>query len=157
MSNLDEKTPFRRRALVPKEDCPMARAAELLGDKWTLLILREAFYGVVRYDDMLHDLGAPRSTLTDRLNKLVKDGVMKKRPYQEPGERQRHYYALTERGRALALVFIAITKWGEDHLLDGEAAVKIVDKNTGEVVQLTPCDNQGHPINLSQVTLVKRP
>lgn len=155
--NMPKDTPLRRRALVPKEQCPMAQTAELIGDKWTMLILREAFYGVVRYDDMLQDLGASRSTLTDRLNDLIRHDVMERRPYQEPGERQRQYYALTARGRALAPIFIAMTKWGEDHLLKGAAPVQIVDQKSGEAVYLGIQDKHGQPLDPSQLTLVKRP
>ena len=157
MSNSDRNLAIRRRALVPRESCPMAIAADVLGDKWTLLILREAFYGVVRYDDMLQDLGAPRSTLTDRLNKLVKHKVLERRPYQLPGERQRYLYALTNRGKELSPLFIAMTKWGEDHLLEGKAPVQAVQQNTGEAVYISLTNEQGQPVDISQVTLSKCP
>jgi len=156
MSNSEKNAPVRRRALVPKEQCPMAQTAELIGDKWSLLILREAFYGVVRYDDMLQDLGASRSTLTDRLNDLIRHDIMERRPYQEPGERQRQYYALTARGQALAPIFIAMTKWGEDYLLRGNAPVQVVDQESGEEVYLGIQDKRGRSVDLSQLTLVKR-
>jgi len=95
----------------------MALAAQLLGDKWTLLVLREAFYGVQRYDDMLQDLGAPRATLTNRLTKLVAAGILNKQAYQETGDRERFGYQLTDAGRDLANTLIALTEWGETHLL----------------------------------------
>ncbi|WP_315900119.1 winged helix-turn-helix transcriptional regulator [Leisingera daeponensis] len=70
---------------MPKEQCPMALAADILGDRWTLSILREAFYGVCRYDDMREDLKAGGSILTDGLNMLVARGVLEKQPCQEAG------------------------------------------------------------------------
>ncbi|MGD8325976.1 MAG: helix-turn-helix domain-containing protein [Sphingomonadales bacterium] len=134
----------------------MALAAEVLGDKWTLLILREAFYGVQRFDDMLKDLGAPRAMLTDRLNKLIKHNLMTKEPYQEPGDRVRYCYVLTEAGQALAPMFIALTEWGEDHIIEAEAPVKVVDKDTGKPLHISLCNEKGQPVATSKATLVQR-
>jgi len=142
--------------MVPKEKCPMALASEILGDKWTLLILREAFYGVQRYDDMRADLGAPRSMLTDRLSKLVRLGVMERRPYQEPGARTRYAYGLTESGRALALTLLAITQWGEEYVLKRPAPVEIIDRKTGKPLRVDIVDEKGKPADLSKAVLVKR-
>ena len=104
---------MRQRALVPKADCPLALAAEVVADRWTMLILREAFYGVRRYDDMLADLGAPRSTLTDRLAKLVKHGLLTRQAYKEQGDRERKAYILSPKGAALATTLVALTQWGD--------------------------------------------
>ena len=134
----------------------MARSAEILGDRWSLLILREAFYGVARYDDMLADLGAPRSTLTDRLAKLVEEGLLTRRPYQEPGSRTRYAYVLTAKGSALGYALIAISKWGEDHVLGGPAPVEFVDQATQSPVRLALLDEQDRAVELSQVRMKLR-
>lgn len=131
----------------------MAQAAEILGDRWTLLILREAFYGVVRYDDMLADLGAPRSMLTDRLAKLVERGLMTRAPYQEPGARTRQAYVLTETGQALGLTLIALSQWGEAHLLDDPAPVEFVHKESGAVLRLGLLDEAGKNVSVSSVRI----
>lgn len=141
---------------MPKDQCPMAMAAEVLGDKWTLLILREAFYGVQRYDDMRMDTGAPRSMLTDRLNKLVKNGIMKRQPYQEKGDRVRNAYALTKKGRNLAHVLMAMTQWGEEFILEGKAPVELLDKETGRPLKLTFVDDQGNVVDKNTATLRPR-
>jgi len=154
MSN--SATSVRRRALVPKEICPMAQAAELLGDKWTLLILREAFYGVQRYDDMLKDLGAPRSMLTDRLTKLVNNDLMKRRAYQEAGDRVRYGYVLTEAGKGLALTFIAMTQWGEEHLLKAKAPVHVVNRKSGTKLHVELVDSKKRPVDAAHAVLAKR-
>ncbi|MEX0284617.1 MAG: winged helix-turn-helix transcriptional regulator [Paracoccaceae bacterium] len=133
----------------------MARAAELLGDRWTLLVLREAFYGVQRYDDMRADLGAPRSMLTDRLNKLVKRGLMQRRAYQDPGDRPRQAYVLTQKGKDLALTLIAITQWGEDHVLNGPAPVQVVDRQTGQRLRVELVDENGEIADLRNAVLSK--
>lgn len=133
----------------------MALAAEIIGDRWTLLILREAFYGVQRYDDMLADLGAPRSMLTDRLRKLVDCQLLQRRAYQEPGERKRYAYVLTEKGQGLALTLLALTQWGEEYVLDGNAPVKVVDKNTGQKLCVKLVDEAGQLVELNTAVLAK--
>ena len=134
----------------------MALASEILGDRWTLLVLREAFYGVQRYDDMLADLGAPRSTLTDRLAKLVERGIMTRRAYQEPGARTRHAYVLTEAGRSLALTLLALTQWGEEHVLHGVAPVEIVDRSNGRPLRVELVDGEGRITDLKDAMLSLR-
>lgn len=156
MSKPDKFTTVRRRALVPKEECPLAMAAEILGDRWTLLILREAFYGVQRYDDMLKDLGAPRSMLTDRLSKLVQKGIMTRNPYQEPGDRVRYGYVLSQSGKALATTLVAMTEWGEEYILQKAAPVHVVDKDTGTDISVRFVDKDCQPIAQSKAILAKR-
>ncbi|CAK9041844.1 Uncharacterized HTH-type transcriptional regulator Rv3095 [Durusdinium trenchii] len=134
----------------------MARAAEVLGDRWTLLILREAFYGVQRYDDMREDLGAPRSMLTDRLGKMVETGLMTRKPYQEPGARIRYAYSLTQRGRDVALTMMALTQWGEKHILGAPAPVDIIDTTTGRPVQVALVDDKGDRADLKDAAIIKR-
>ncbi|WP_260011634.1 winged helix-turn-helix transcriptional regulator [Leisingera aquaemixtae] len=143
----------RRRALVPKEQCPMALAAEILGDRWTLLILREAFYGVCRYDDMREDLKAPRSTLTVRLNSLVARGILEKQPYQEAGDRVRQAYVLTQAGQGLALTFLALAQWGEAHVTGGAAPVGVVDRETGAPLRVALVDAEGAPADPARAAL----
>lgn len=134
----------------------MALAAEILGDRWTLLILREAFYGVQRYDDMREDLGAPRSMLTDRLAKLVDRGLLARRPYQEPGARAREAYVLTEAGRGLALTLMALSQWGEEHVIKGAAPVGVFEKETGRPLRVELVDENGERVDLRSATLAKR-
>lgn len=134
----------------------MAQSAEILGDRWTLLILREAFYGVVRYDDMLADLGAPRSMLTDRLTKLVDGGLLARQSYQEPGRRTRQAYVLTEKGRALGLTLIALSQWGETYVSGKPAPVEFVDTETGAPVRAELVDRDGNILGLKDVTMALR-
>ena len=135
----------------------MALSAEIIGDRWTLLILREAFYGVVRFDDMLADLGAPRSTLTDRLGALVDRGLMAREPYQEPGSRTRSAYVLTPEGRALGLVLMALSRWGEAHVLRGPAPVEFIDKETGSPLKVALVDKEGREVDLAHARIKIRP
>ncbi|MEX3010972.1 winged helix-turn-helix transcriptional regulator [Hoeflea sp. TYP-13] len=134
----------------------MALAAELLGDRWTLLILREAFYGVQRYDDMRQDLSIPRSVLTDRLQKLTAHGLLARFEYQEVGDRKRHAYRLTSAGRALAPVMIAMTQWGERFLIDGPSPVGITDDRSGDWLTLRLVDEGGKQVSLENARMARR-
>lgn len=134
----------------------MALAAEIVGDRWILLILREAFYGVQRYDDMRADLGAPRSMLSDRLARLVEKGLMSRRAYREPGDRERHAYTLTESGRGLALTLMALTQWGETWVIGRPAPVEVVDATTGEALRVALVNKGGAPVDAGQARLVRR-
>ncbi len=126
-------------------------AAEEIGDRWTLLILREAFYGVVRYDDILADLGIPRSVLTDRLKKLVARRILEKRSYQETGDRRRFAYILADKGRGLATSLIALTQWSEAYILGGPGPVDIVDQSTGRPITVALMTHDGNAVSAADV------
>jgi DNA-binding HxlR family transcriptional regulator len=99
-----------------EELCSIARALEVVGDRWTLLILREAaLRDVIRFADFKDRLGVAPDILGTRLNTLVDEGVMEKRPYREPGARTRFSYHLTPRGEQLRLVLAALQQWGDDN------------------------------------------
>ena len=93
--------------------CSIVGTVEALGDTWSILVIRELFYGVHRFNDMQTELGISRSVLTDRLNRLVDLGVAKAVPYQEPGERVRKEYRLTRKGVALLPVMVSLMEWGD--------------------------------------------
>ncbi|MEU1468924.1 helix-turn-helix domain-containing protein [Streptomyces sp. NPDC005761] len=96
------------------QQCSMARALEVVGERWTLLVVRDAFYGVRRYNDFLVHLGIPRAVLATRLQSLTEAGVLEKRRYQESPPREE--YVLTESGKALWPVIGTLGVWGRDHL-----------------------------------------
>src|SRR4051812_25620460 len=95
------------------QTCSVARALEVVGERWTLLILRDAFLGVRRFDDFQADLGIARNVLTDRLGRLVNAGVLEKRAYSE--RPPRFEYRLTDKGRDLWPVVHALARWGDKH------------------------------------------
>src|ERR687885_1434461 len=96
------------------ETCSIARAMEILGERWTFLILREAFYGVRRFSDIQRNLGIARNILSARLQTLVRAGILERRRYQE--EPERFEYRLTAAGRDLYPAIITIMRWGDEHL-----------------------------------------
>jgi DNA-binding HxlR family transcriptional regulator len=91
-------------------ECSVARALDTIGDRWSLLILRDAFYGVRRFEDFREDLGVARNILTDRLQKLVARGVLSRVQYEE--KPPRFEYRLTEKGKELLPVILTMMKWG---------------------------------------------
>jgi DNA-binding HxlR family transcriptional regulator len=93
------------------QDCSIARALEVVGERWTLLIVRDAFYGVRRFNDFLAHLDVPRAVLSDRLSGLVDDGILERQP--DPGHAGRHVYQLTPAGRDLWPVLHALLAWGD--------------------------------------------
>jgi DNA-binding HxlR family transcriptional regulator len=93
-------------------DCTLAAALDVLGEKWTLLVVREAFYGVRRFEDFHRQVGCARNVLSARLAKLVDHEVLERRRYREPGQRGRDEYQLTDRGSELLPVLVALMRWG---------------------------------------------
>ncbi|MEU3560172.1 helix-turn-helix domain-containing protein [Kitasatospora sp. NPDC006786] len=99
------------------QECALARALEVVGERWSLLIVRDAFYGVQRFNDFLAHLGIPRAVLTSRLNALVAAGVLRKEPYQRAP--LRHGYLLTGTGLELWGPLYQLSRWGGRHATDG--------------------------------------
>ncbi|MBU2666686.1 helix-turn-helix transcriptional regulator [Actinoplanes bogorensis] len=102
------------------ESCTIGRAMEILGERWTVVVLREVFAGIRRFDDMRVRTNIPRQVLTNRLAMLVDNGVLHRVPYREPGSRERHEYRLTRKGFDLYPVLIAVAEWGDRYLAEPE-------------------------------------
>lgn len=105
---------------VGEQPCSVARALSVVGDRWTMLILRNAFMGIRRFDDFQANLGVTRHLLSDRLKRLVEEDVLKKVPYQD--RQQRFEYRLTEKGRDLYPVLLSLVKWGDKWMDRGHGA-----------------------------------
>jgi len=101
-------------------NCSIARTLQVLGEKWTLLILRESFYGSTRFEQFHSVLNCPRNLLSERLSKLVEEGIFERSEYREPGSRARHEYRMTDKGRELTPILLALREWGDRHMADPE-------------------------------------
>lgn len=99
-------------------NCSIARTLQVVGEKWTLLILRESFYGATRFEQFHTVLQCPRNLLSERLTKLVGDGILERSEYREPGRRARHEYRMTDKGRELVPILLALMHWGDRHKAD---------------------------------------
>ena len=95
------------------QDCALARALEAIGERWTLLIIRDAFYGVRRFSELQAHLDIPKAVLSDRLSGLVEDGILERRP--DPDHAGRHLYELTAAGRDLWPAVSELLAWGSRH------------------------------------------
>lgn len=98
------------------QDCALARALEVIGERWTLLIIRDAFYGVQRFSDFQAHLDIPRAILTERLNGLIDAGILDRSP--DPAHAGRHTYRLTAAGRDLWPALHALLSWGARHVAE---------------------------------------
>jgi len=124
---------MHRRVSFWDAGCPVARALDVIGDWWSLLIIRDAFDGVRRFGEFQAGLGIAKGVLATRLRDLVERGVLSMEPASD-GSAYRDY-VLTERGRGLFLVIVALRQWGEDHLYElDEPHSLLVDAATGEPV-----------------------
>ena len=96
------------------QNCSIARTLEIVGERWTLLIVRDALLGLCRFDQFQQSLGIARNVLTDRLNRLVEEGILERVRYSERPER--FEYTLTRKGRELGIALAALRQWGDKHV-----------------------------------------
>jgi DNA-binding HxlR family transcriptional regulator len=137
--------------------CSIARALEVLGDRWTILVIRDAFLGVRRFDDFHRSLGVARNVLTDRLGRLVEEGVLERVRYQERPER--FEYRLTAKGRDLWPVTMALLHWGDAHYVAPGGRPRVVRHRDcgGEVTRHLTCDRCGAELGPQDVTAERGP
>jgi DNA-binding HxlR family transcriptional regulator len=125
--------------------CSVARTAALVGDAWTVLVLRDLFNGIRRFDDLTHHLRIARNVLTRRLTALGDAGLVEKVPYREPGARVRHEYRLTPAGRDLRPVVLAMLEYGDRHLAGPDGPPMSVEHaECGSPVHVEVRCAQGH-------------
>ncbi|HET9443105.1 MAG TPA: helix-turn-helix domain-containing protein [Acidimicrobiales bacterium] len=132
--------------------CSIARTLDVIGERWTLLILRDAFRGVRRFEDLQRDLGIARNILADRLQKLVERGILSRRPYQ--ARPVRYEYRLTPKGVDLSPALVALMRWGDTWLADDAGPpLVLAHKRCGEAVELSVrcprCDEAVPPAGLA--------
>jgi DNA-binding HxlR family transcriptional regulator len=141
---------FREAAL----ECPLPRAVELIGEKWAFLILRGAFNQLRHFEEFQGGLGIARNILSDRLAKLVAGGILKRSA--DPSDKRKVIYELTDKGRALLPVVVALRQWGEDwgH---GPADVVLADRRDGRAIRKICVQAQdGRELELSDLVWTKR-
>jgi DNA-binding HxlR family transcriptional regulator len=128
--------------------CSVARTASVVSDGWTVLVLRDLFNGIRRFDDLAGHLGIARNVLTRRLAALVDEGVVDRVPYREPGARERREYRLTAAGWELRPVILAMLEWGDAHRAGPEGPpVQIEHPGCGAPVHVELRCTEGHVID----------
>ena len=135
-----------RAAELAEENCSIARPASLLGDRWTLVILRQAFSGIKRYEDFQTSLGISRSLLSERLGKLVDAGILRREPYKD-AIRTRERYRLTEMGLDLYPVLMALREWGDRYMAEDGPPINVRHRHCGGEPRIhLRCDRCGEEV-----------
>jgi DNA-binding HxlR family transcriptional regulator len=145
------------RRTYENQNCSIARSLETIGERWTLLILRDAFLGTRRFDDFQKSLGVARNVLTVRLKSLVDAGLLERRRYQERPDR--YEYRLTEKGIDLYPTLVALMAWGDRYLNEDDAApLELEHRDCGSPVHLALVCDAGHELSgAREVRPVPRP
>lgn len=146
-----------KRKKMQEDPCPVARSLDVVGDRWSLLIVRDAFDGTRRFSDFQRTLGVARNILSDRLRRLVADGILAVQPASDGSSYQE--YVLTARGESLFPVVVALRQWGERHLFEaGEAHSQLLDKASGRPVEpMVPLDAGGRQLHWHATAVQKIP
>ncbi|GGF12451.1 winged helix-turn-helix transcriptional regulator [Williamsia phyllosphaerae] len=127
------------------ENCSVKAALGIVGDRWTMQVLREAYYGARRFEQFHAGVGCARTVLTDRLNTLVDHDLMYREPYREPHARQRHEYRLTRAGMELFPAMIALMQWGDRWLAGADGPpVEVIHQGCGAGVRAELVCSDGH-------------
>lgn len=142
---------------IDQQVCSVARSLAVVGDRWTLLVLRDAFLGTRRFEDFQRQLGISRHRLADRLGKLVEAGVFNRVPYQQ--RPLRHEYRLTRKGLGLYPVLMMLAQWGNEWADDGNGPpVEYVHRSCGATMHpVMSCSECGERLQPGEVTPVVGP
>jgi DNA-binding HxlR family transcriptional regulator len=137
--------------------CSIARSLEVLGERWTLLIVRDVLLGLRRFDDFQHSLGVARNVLTDRLARLVETGVLERVPYQQ--RPPRYEYQLTPMGRELAVPIVSLMHWGDRHLAGPAGPPRLTHhRDCGGTLQASlTCTACGQSVGAADMEVVPGP
>jgi DNA-binding HxlR family transcriptional regulator len=139
------------------ERCTIAKALEVVSTRSAFLVLREAFYGTTRFDDFAERVGLSEPATAGTLRRLVDAGLLERADYREPGQRTRRGYQLTEKGADLFPALVALMEWGNRWLDDRGGPVELRHRDCGEPVALELRCAAGHPVDLDEVDVARRP
>lgn len=145
-----------KRTDLAQVNCGIARALQIVGDWWTLLIVRDAFHGRQRFNEFQKSLGLAKNILSSRLKKLVEEGILKVEPDKDAPSS--HRYSLTRKGERLSVVLIALWQWGEDNCFEpGELKYAMVDRQGGKpVAKLQLTSRDGRALNARDFHMVEK-
>jgi len=137
--------------------CSLARTLDVAGEWWTPLIVRDVWFGARRFDEIQRDLGLSRKVLADRLRRLVADGIIERRPYQE--RPTRHKYLLTPKGRELMQAFFALMAWGDRWTTEPVGPPMVLrHKRCGQIVHAdVTCSSCGQPLRAEETRIARGP
>lgn len=133
--------------------CGIFQIAEILNDTWTILLLREAFYGVTKFNEFLENTGISKQILSNRLKHLIQLEIFELSIYKEIGVRERKEYLLTPKGRSLNIVLLAMLESGSNFIEADKDVVKVFHKNTNDLLKLKLVDSNDQVVSLENLEL----
>lgn len=134
--------------------CPIGKALHVVGTRSAMLIMREAYYGTTRFDDFADRVGITEAVAAARLRQLTQASLLQRRPYQEPGQRTRFEYRLTEKGRDLMPVVLGLFEWGAKHVSPGgRPPVELSHADCGAEVHVAVRCDQEHDVPLGELVI----
>ncbi|OCZ70937.1 winged helix-turn-helix transcriptional regulator [Acinetobacter pittii] len=137
----------------PVDVCGIFKITEILNDRWTILLLREAFYGVTKFNDFLENTGISKQILSNRLKHLIQLEIFELSIYKEVGERERKEYLLTKKGKSLNIVLLAMLESGGNFIEAGKNVVKVFNKSTDDELKLKLVDSSNQVIDFKNLEL----
>ncbi len=146
--------------LEPRADwtadgCPMAGTLDVVRTRSAFLVLREAFYGATRFEEFAERTGLSEPVTSARLRELTAEEILQRQPYQEPGQRTRHAYRLTEKGADLLPVLVALMQWGDRWGIPGGARVELRHRGCGRPVSAELRCDHDHPVSGDELDLAR--
>lgn len=135
------------------DTCGIFKIAEILNDSWTILLLREAFYGVTKFNDFLENTGISKQILSNRLKHLIQLEIFELSIYKEVGVRERKEYLLTKKGKSLNIVLLAMLESGSHFIEVDKDVVKVFKKNSNDQLKLKLVDSSNQIIDLNNLEL----
>lgn len=140
---------------IDRSICPIMKSVQEIGDRWVLMIMREAFLGCQKFDEFQENLNISKSVLATKLKKMVEMDLFEKVSYQNENQRKRYKYKFTKKGKDLSTIILALLEWGNHHLVqEDEPTIKAIDKDSQETVHLALVNQKGNLVNRKNVSLV---
>ena len=139
------------RSIWPEFDCSVDQALSVVGTRSALLMLREAFYGTRRFQDFAQRVGVSEAAAATRLRELVDHGLLRKSPYRRAGDRERYEYRLTDKGKDLLPVIIALMRWGDRWLTNDGGPIDLIHDSCGTAVHAEARCRCGHEVELNHL------
>ncbi|SOD70859.1 HxlR family transcriptional regulator [Jatrophihabitans sp. GAS493] len=136
--------------------CSLDRAIGVVGTRSALLLMREAFYGTTRFDDFARRVGITEAVASARLKELVAAGLLTRVPYREPGQRTRFEYVLTDAGRDLFPVALAMMQWGDKYVAEDGGPIELTHAGCGQPIAVEVRCAAGHQVGISEVSAAAR-
>jgi DNA-binding HxlR family transcriptional regulator len=151
MSSVTLTGPLADRDSWTAESCSLAAALDVIGRRATMLLLREAFYGAHRFDEFVRRAGFTEAVTAARLRELADEGLLERRPYQDPGQRSRAEYHLTEKGRDLFPAIVALMRWGDKWVRPDGGRVAFTHADCGAPIDAGVRCANGHSLSIEDV------